>query len=165
MSSSTTEAPAPSHVVSRLQVTWEHIRQELDRANLTALGCVGLLFGLAGAITQISSIPRVVYPYLVIAAVLSAGVMGTLAWVLWPRGIDQKPELPGSWPHARRFTTEKDLIAAYVKYSAAHIVAGQVLALAPTTHRKWAAVRVMLPLTGSVVVVLLIALIVGLTSA
>lgn len=145
-----------------LPVTHEHTRNDLNRADLTSLGCVAALIGLSQAITNLSSIPHAVYPFLEMAAVFASGVVGATIWTLWPRRINCSPRMPGSWLHARRAETGSELVEVYARRSAAEISAGQVLALAPVAHRKWMAVRVVLPLFAAVIATLLVALIVGL---
>lgn len=159
-------ATSPAHPgveeASNLRNTWEHILHDLGRADLTVLGAVAALFALLQAITQISSIPRAVFPFLTAAALLGYGVVLAAVWTLWPRRITATPKEPGSWLHARAFDTPEALIAAYAAWSSAAIAAGQTLALAPVAFRKWAAVRVVLPLFCATVAVLLAGLIVGL---
>jgi len=151
-----------SSLASNLRDTWEHTGRDLSRADLTALGCVAALFALVQAITQISSIPRVVYPFLAVAALLGGGVVMGTVWTLWPRRITERPDLPGSWLHALGFGTREALTTAYAEWSSAAIAAGQVMALSPVVLRKWMAVRVVLPLFCATVAVLLVGLLVGL---
>lgn len=140
-----------------LPAVLEHTRHDLARADLTALGCVAALIALGTMITQISGIPASVLPWLAAACLPAAGVLAAACAAMWPRGIDATNAGAGSWIHARAKGCPQ-LIDDYIDTPAAAIAAAQLWALANVTHRKFRAVRIMLPLLGLTVVILLAAL-------
>lgn len=140
-----------------------HTRSDLARADLTALAGPALLAAFAQAITQIGGIPPIVLPFLMTAAAAGAGVIAAACVVIWPRRINITPTTPGSWLHARTVASTAALLAAYGAATVEEINAEQLLELADVAHRKWTAVRWMLPPLGAAVAVLLAALVVGLS--
>lgn len=140
----------------------DHTRSDLARADLTALAGPGLLAAIAQAITQLGSIPPVVLPWLAAAAVFAVATFAAACVVIWPRRINITLTTPGSWLHARAVASTAALLAAYQAATVEEITAEQLLELAGVAHRKWTAVRWMLPPLGATIAVLLVALVVGL---
>lgn len=141
-----------------LPAVLEHTRQDLARADLTALGYVAALIALGTMITQINSIPAHVLPWLAAACLPAAGVVAAAIWAMWPRRINHTPDRPGSWVHARSTQSVDELLGSYLPYSADEIAAEQLHVLATVAHRKFRAVRIMLPLLGATITILLAAL-------
>jgi len=81
--------------------------------------------------------------------------------VIYPRRINAKPGMPGSFVHARFMPSTQSLLDAFGVASAEYLTAEQLRALAGTAHRKWTAVRWMLAPAVSTVLVLFAALIVA----
>lgn len=164
MSTSSSITGDPTRGSSTLPIAHEDVRGQYTRSDLTAPVCVAALIGIGQVISNISSIPQVVYPILIVAALLAASVVGATIWALWPRGLGSTPKLPGSWPHAESFKEALDLVDAYDEHAPEVILAGQIIALTPAIRRRWSATRVVLALFGATVATLLVALVVGLSS-
>jgi hypothetical protein len=141
-----------------LPTVLEHTRQDMARADLTALGCAAALIALGTMITQINGIPASALPWLAAACLPAAGVLAAACWAMWPRHINGTPAMPGSWVHARTIGSVDELIGSYLPWAVEEITAAQTKALAAVAHRKFTAVRIMLPLLGLTIVILLAAL-------
>lgn len=141
-----------------LPAVLEHTRSDIARADLTALGCVGALIALGTMITQINSLPANVLPWLASATIPATGVLTAACTAMWPRRINSTPTWPGSWVHAHATQSLDELLGSYLPFTADEIAAEQLHALAAVAHRKFTAVRIMLPLLGATIAVLLAAL-------
>jgi Pycsar effector protein len=158
--------PTPQSGVTALPVVVEHTRDDMRRADTTAVGHIAGIAGLAALVGQVAvTLPHPVLVITLIAGLPAVGVLVQAARVLWPR-TTRRQTPAGSWVHAAHHLRHgTDLVADYAATEVTELYAVQFAVLASIASRKYRLVRVGTVLLLATLTVLFVALLVGLGTA